>query len=144
MSFVISVSAYYFAIPYYRSFCILFISGIGYASAIIVFLLNCEYNIILTWAFYYLFSSFSLTLPWSHCDNDWNTAECTRDHRKAIAQNGSDVNMTTYNNSNSDNNTTMASIAALGNESIGAAKAYVADPITEFWEYVSLTIWILI
>ena len=31
------------------------------------------YNIILSWAFFYIFSSFSASLPWSSCDNWWNT-----------------------------------------------------------------------
>ncbi len=38
--------------------CLLYL-GIGWATTIIVFLLNCYYNVILTWAFYYLFSSFT-------------------------------------------------------------------------------------
>ncbi|KAH3838903.1 hypothetical protein DPMN_112320 [Dreissena polymorpha] len=56
--------------------------GIGYASAVIVFILNCEYNIILTWAYYYLFASFTSVLPWSNCENEWNTETCHVDHRK--------------------------------------------------------------
>lgn len=106
--------------------------GIGYASAVIVFLLNCEYNIILTWAFYYLFSSFSLVLPWSHCDNYWNTDECTRDHRNASRI----VESTTgsSNGSYSVIGSTVATLAAASNESNGIAKTYVADPVTEFWE----------
>lgn len=35
------------------------IAGIGWATTVIVFLLNCYYNVILAWAFYYLFASFS-------------------------------------------------------------------------------------
>ena len=34
------------------------------------------YNVIISWAFFYFFSSFSWTLPWSSCDNDWNSENC--------------------------------------------------------------------
>ena len=50
--------------------------GIGVASTVIVFLLNVYYNVILAWAFYYLFSSLTTVLPWSHCQNEWNTESC--------------------------------------------------------------------
>ena len=34
------------------------------------------YNILISWAFFYFFSSFTTSLPWSSCDNWWNTAQC--------------------------------------------------------------------
>lgn len=34
------------------------------------------YNIIITWTFYYFFHSFFPTLPWSTCENSWNTDAC--------------------------------------------------------------------
>ena len=36
------------------------------------------YNIILSWAFFYIFSSFTSSLPWASCDNGWNTKNCRR------------------------------------------------------------------
>ena len=36
------------------------------------------YNIILSWAFFYIFSSFSSNLPWASCGNWWNTEACRR------------------------------------------------------------------
>ncbi|KAB7503845.1 Sodium-dependent serotonin transporter [Armadillidium nasatum] len=35
------------------------------------------YNTILAWSLYYLIASFSSELPWTSCDNDWNTLNCT-------------------------------------------------------------------
>ena len=37
---------------------------------------NVFYNIILAWAVYYFFASFADVLPWSNCDNKWNTDKC--------------------------------------------------------------------
>ncbi|KAK2159303.1 hypothetical protein LSH36_155g08063 [Paralvinella palmiformis] len=53
-------------------------NSIGWATTIIVFFLNCYYNVILCWAFYYMFASLTNHLPWDSCDNYWNTENCTQ------------------------------------------------------------------
>ena len=55
-------------------------------------------------------------------------------------QNGSDVNTTMSNSTYDVIRSTVATISAAGNETKSVAKAYVADPVTEFWEYVSVLI----
>ncbi|XP_030070414.1 sodium- and chloride-dependent GABA transporter 2 isoform X1 [Microcaecilia unicolor] len=50
--------------------------GIGYASYIVAFYTAIYYIIILAWSLFYLFSSFTAVLPWSHCNNTWNTENC--------------------------------------------------------------------
>ncbi|XP_036188205.1 sodium- and chloride-dependent taurine transporter isoform X3 [Myotis myotis] len=62
----------------WEKICPLF-SGIGYASIVIVSLLNVYYIIILAWATYYLFQSFQSELPWAHCNHTWNTPYCMED-----------------------------------------------------------------
>ena len=52
------------------------LAGIGYASVVIVQFLNIYYIVILGWALFYMFASFTSKLPWSHCDNSWNTPRC--------------------------------------------------------------------
>uniref|UniRef100_A0A8C4Q6X4 Transporter n=1 Tax=Eptatretus burgeri TaxID=7764 RepID=A0A8C4Q6X4_EPTBU len=59
----------------WRKVCPLF-EGIGYATQVIVGFLNVYYIIILSWAVFYLFSSFSTVLPWSTCNHEWNTENC--------------------------------------------------------------------
>lgn len=49
--------------------------GIGYASQIIVSLLNVYYIVVLAWALFYLFSSFTTDLPWGSCSHEWNTGK---------------------------------------------------------------------
>lgn len=50
-------------------------SGVGIATTVVVSLLNVYYIVVLAWDLYYASFAFSSVLPWSHCDNDWNTAK---------------------------------------------------------------------
>uniref|UniRef100_A0A672KJM1 Transporter n=1 Tax=Sinocyclocheilus grahami TaxID=75366 RepID=A0A672KJM1_SINGR len=54
-------------------------TGIGYASIVIVSLLNIYYIVILAWGLYYLFQCFQPELPWASCNNKWNTENCVED-----------------------------------------------------------------
>ncbi|KAF3841107.1 hypothetical protein F7725_006969 [Dissostichus mawsoni] len=47
--------------------------GMGYASHLIILFSATSYIIIIAWAFFYLFSSFSADLPWATCGHEWNT-----------------------------------------------------------------------
>uniref|UniRef100_A0AAV2M7J8 Transporter n=1 Tax=Knipowitschia caucasica TaxID=637954 RepID=A0AAV2M7J8_KNICA len=59
----------------WRKVCPLF-EGMGYASTMIIFYGCISYVVILAWAFFYLFSSFSGELPWAVCNNTWNSNLC--------------------------------------------------------------------
>ncbi|XP_032974109.1 sodium- and chloride-dependent betaine transporter isoform X1 [Rhinolophus ferrumequinum] len=59
----------------WRKICPL-LQGIGLASVVIESYLNIYYIIILAWALFYLFSSFTSQLPWITCTNTWNTEHC--------------------------------------------------------------------
>ncbi|KAF4112391.1 hypothetical protein G5714_007186 [Onychostoma macrolepis] len=59
----------------WRKICPLF-EGMGYASQIIIVYGSITYIIIIVWAFLYLFSAFSVELPWASCSNLWNTDAC--------------------------------------------------------------------
>lgn len=52
------------------------LKGAGMATVVISFLFTTYYNVIITWAFYYLVSSFTSVLPWTDCDHDWNSKQC--------------------------------------------------------------------
>jgi len=52
--------------------------GIGYGMCCLSLFIGTYYNIILSWAFFYIFSSFSSKLPWADCGNLWNTDACRR------------------------------------------------------------------
>jgi len=50
--------------------------GVGFCAVLIAFFVSFYYNVIIGWAFHFLFSSLSMRLPWKDCNNDWNTEFC--------------------------------------------------------------------
>uniref|UniRef100_A0A8C8SAH0 Transporter n=1 Tax=Pelusios castaneus TaxID=367368 RepID=A0A8C8SAH0_9SAUR len=77
----------------WRKLCPLF-EGIGYASQVIVILLNFYYIIVLAWALFYLFSSFTIDLPWGSCDHEWNTGNCVEFQKANASLNQTSENAT--------------------------------------------------
>ncbi|XP_064620284.1 sodium-dependent dopamine transporter-like isoform X2 [Lineus longissimus] len=63
------------AITCWGRICPLF-KGIGYAVVLIAFYVDFFYNVIIAWALYFFFSSFTSDLPWTSCNNTWNTPNC--------------------------------------------------------------------
>ena len=61
-----------------RANCItsLYNTGIGYAIVVVLMLVNTYYNVLIAYALFYLFASITDELPWSRCDNKWNTEYC--------------------------------------------------------------------
>ncbi|KAJ8249836.1 hypothetical protein COCON_G00230520 [Conger conger] len=59
----------------WRKMCPMF-EGIGIASQVLVLYVNIYFITVLSWGFYYLFNSFRNPLPWTTCDNIWNTGLC--------------------------------------------------------------------
>ncbi|RWS12589.1 hypothetical protein B4U79_04982 [Dinothrombium tinctorium] len=67
--------------------------GLGYAMFLMSALVCIYYNMIIAWALFYLFSSFASPLPWSNCENPWNTKACRRFNTKnCTALNGTMLN----------------------------------------------------
>merc|ERR1711953_1428004 len=52
------------------------LKGAGLSTVIMSFLLTTYYNVIMSWALFYLVYSFSPSLPWETCDNYWNSPSC--------------------------------------------------------------------
>lgn len=50
--------------------------GLGYAALTVNAFIGFYYNVIIGYCIYYLFMSMRAKLPWSKCDQPWNTDEC--------------------------------------------------------------------
>ncbi|KFD61692.1 hypothetical protein M514_04761 [Trichuris suis] len=59
----------------FEALCPLF-SGLGYVMILTSLLTALYYNVVISWAVYYLAASFTSDLPWKTCNNWWNTDNC--------------------------------------------------------------------
>ncbi|XP_069046501.1 sodium- and chloride-dependent GABA transporter 2-like [Lepisosteus oculatus] len=78
----------------WRKICPLF-EGIGLCTVVRMVCGCTVYIIILAWAFFYLFSSFSSELPWASCGNTWNTDSCVEFDKQNLTSNWTDSEKTT-------------------------------------------------
>ncbi|PNJ34038.1 sodium-dependent dopamine transporter isoform X1 [Pongo pygmaeus] len=56
------------------------LKGVGFTVILISLYVGFFYNVIIAWALHYLFSSFTTELPWIHCNNSWNSPNCSDAH----------------------------------------------------------------
>ena len=105
-----------------------YVVGIGAASCVIMGLINIYYNVILAWAFHYLFASFTSELPWSTCNNAWNTPNC----RGGVGPDNTSLSVPgpQLNSTPAAANVTRT-IAGLLYSNGNSSRT---DPITEYWE----------
>ncbi|GAU94639.1 hypothetical protein RvY_06373 [Ramazzottius varieornatus] len=98
--------------------------GIGYASTVILFWLNVYYIVVLAWGALYLFYCFcyiGYDLPWTTCNNEWNTPQC-------------------YANFSTDPHARFFSAPSGGGPNRSVLQHAPVDPATEFWEHKILNI----
>jgi SNF family Na+-dependent transporter len=57
------------------------LKGIGYAMLIINLYVLSYYNTIIAWSVHYCLASFRAIVPWSYCNNPWNTDNCYSLHQ---------------------------------------------------------------
>ncbi|KAI3409917.1 transporter [Globodera pallida] len=58
--------------------------GIGVSMVFISCIISVYYNIITSWAFYYMINSLKFPLPWATCGNSWNSENCSVWNKGAV------------------------------------------------------------
>ena len=66
------------------------------------------YNIIIAWTLFYLIKSFTSYLPWTDCNNEWNTPDCVFNDANNVSaiDNGTNVLNVSFANVTSGRRTT--------------------------------------
>ncbi|XP_065935728.1 sodium- and chloride-dependent glycine transporter 1 isoform X2 [Magallana gigas] len=66
--------------------------GLGWLMMTISFVLAWYYNTVIAWVIYYFVHAFLPKIPWSTCDNWWNTDYCIVSHKDRLTLNKTAVN----------------------------------------------------
>ena len=107
-----------------------FITGLGIAMTIPMSICNIYYNTIIIWTLYYLGNSFMSPLPWTTCENSWNSEQCISDRSeyqlKIKQQNG------TFNN----NLTTTYSSEWQNESNVDRVNGPLLTSQEDFWQWV--------
>jgi len=53
------------------------LQGVGYGMMVVSTYIGIYYNVVICIAFYYFFMSMTNLLPWTYCNNPWNTPDCS-------------------------------------------------------------------
>ena len=106
-----------------------FLVGLGWLMVLISGIVSWYYNTIIAWVLYYLFNSFQSTLPWSTCNNLWNTKYCRPSNPEEPATHNATLlgNQSYVLIGNRTNNTTsMSDMGEIVVKNVSSAK--------EFWQ----------
>ena len=76
--------------------------GIGFGMVVVSFLVMIYYNIVIAYSLHYLFSGFAKVLPWTKCNQWWNSAEtkadCIIQNSKVLELSEAQRNCVNWNN----------------------------------------------
>ncbi|KAK3082548.1 hypothetical protein FSP39_009412 [Pinctada imbricata] len=109
--------------------------GIGIGMIVVLCVSGLYYNIIVAWTLHYLGSSFINPLPWTDCNNNWNTGDCIRNEVRDVIRNTS-----VYNSSDVGSylNGSIYNVTG-GNSSVERYVVQVGSisPEEDYWQYVN-------
>lgn len=120
--------------------------GLGYASMVIVFFCNTYYIMILAWAFFYLIMSFTSLLPWSTCNNSWNTVNCVENFHPENCTNATIGNFTFQNVTCPDVMNRESPVIEFWERRVLRISSGIDDPGSISWDILLclLAVWVLV
>ncbi|XP_046584048.1 sodium-dependent proline transporter-like [Haliotis rubra] len=104
--------------------------GIGYGMVVLTAIISIYYNVILAWTLYYIVGSFSSVLPWSTCDNEWNTDLC---HVRTDQSNSSHVPL--HGNETQVNTLSELGTTNISNVLLSNMTNRTLTPSEEYWRH---------
>jgi len=115
------------------------LKGAGVATVVMTFLMTTYYNVIMSWALFYFKESFSSTLPWEHCNNDWNSKYC-RPIKGISTTNGTKGKSNTHSSTQEFYDRRMLSMTS-GIEEMGSFNLELFLLLVVAWVLVYFCIW---
>lgn len=117
--------------------CVPLLRGVGYGMVVLTAIVAIYYTVLMAWTLYYFIMSFSPRLPWSHCDNDWNTQSC---YMRISSSSDDMVNITSTGSlstttATTTTTTTMADLITVNISNITSQEKNLKTPTEEFWEH---------
>ncbi|KAL3859016.1 hypothetical protein ACJMK2_009257 [Sinanodonta woodiana] len=115
--------------------------GVGYGTIVATFIFSIYYAVVICWLLFYFINSFFPTLPWSSCDNDWNTNFC-----EVYDPNSRNIPTTTTQYSNMTTHYINATVSTIQQTTLSMANMTTTDrgtkvsPVEEFWNHQALKI----
>ncbi|XP_046557635.1 sodium- and chloride-dependent betaine transporter-like [Haliotis rubra] len=118
--------------------------GLGLGMLAMCFCCVVYLTVICAWALYYTVYSCRATLPWTDCNNSWNTDSCVTSV-KALNQLTGALNSTSVNGTGEFNTTYTSVVAAYSNGTHFDGSRWNNDSLShtaaeEFWQYKALGI----
>ncbi|CAI5642160.1 sodium- and chloride-dependent glycine transporter 1 isoform X2 [Oreochromis niloticus] len=99
--------------------------GVGYGMMVVSTYIGIYYNVVICIAFYYFFLSMTNLLPWTYCNNPWNTPDCS-----GVVSSGHQFNASLAN--------ATSSLVAGVSEVVNRTKR--TSPSEEYWKHYVLNI----
>ncbi|KAK7487842.1 hypothetical protein BaRGS_00020889, partial [Batillaria attramentaria] len=98
------------------------LKGLGYGMVIVSWLISLYYNVVISYVLFYLYASLTSVLPWTSCDNDWNTPHCIGFHH--------------HQNTSDDVAISTTTLAAIAEKTSTAAEEYYKRYVLEQTESI--------
>ncbi|XP_048844352.1 sodium- and chloride-dependent glycine transporter 1 [Brienomyrus brachyistius] len=103
--------------------------GVGYGMMVVSTYIGIYYNVVICLAFYYFFMSMTNLLPWTYCNNAWNTPDCS-----GVAGTGRPSANASLANITATASGVVSSITELVN------RTKRTSPSEEYWRYYVLNV----